>query len=79
MELYNECIKDLFNSDSNYLELRGNNNVQIIGLTEVVVTSPLQVRRKLLASFHLRNNFRRTQVPCRFVRFGQKMDTFLPH
>ncbi|KAK7576361.1 hypothetical protein V9T40_012647 [Parthenolecanium corni] len=42
MELYNECIKDLFNSDSNFLELRGNNNVQIIGLTEVVVTSPLQ-------------------------------------
>lgn len=44
MEIYNETIKDLFNTDSGYLELRGNNNVQIIGLTELVVTSSQQVR-----------------------------------
>ncbi|XKL68625.1 hypothetical protein PGB90_006394 [Kerria lacca] len=42
MEIYNENIRDLFNKDSNFLELRGNNNVQIIGLSEIVVTSPQQ-------------------------------------
>lgn len=47
MEIYNENIRDLFNKDSNFLELRGNNNVQIIGLSEIVVTSPQQVIYRL--------------------------------